>query len=120
MASSWEFLGNMVLSIKKASTKLRLQQASRMAATGERRTLFNLLFPISLIISFTLLYLAPLLAIQYMESSALVDFIKTYLDWSVLVVVIATLISYNKARRHMLLPYLKQVNDHASEQCRRP
>lgn len=91
-----------------------------MAAMGEHRMLFNLLFPISLIASFTLLYLVPLLAIQYMEPSALADCIKIYLDWSVLVVVISTLISYSKARRHMLLPYLNQVSEQASEQSRQP
>lgn len=89
-----------------------------MAATGEHRTLFNLLFPISLIVSFTLLYLVPLLTIQYMGSSALAEVIRTYLGWSGLAVVTATLISYHKARRHMIEPYLKQMDDQASERFR--
>lgn len=69
---------------------------------------------------FVLFYLVPLFAVRYVEPSALVDFIKIYLDWSVLIVAAATLISYHKARQRMLRPYLKQVDEQASERRRGP
>jgi hypothetical protein len=88
-----------------------------MASRGKHGTLFHLLFPIVLVLSFVLFFLVPLIAVRYVEPSALADLIKSYLDWSVLIVVPATLISYHKARLRMLRPYLKQVDELASE-CR--
>ncbi len=91
-----------------------------MASRGEHKTLFHLLFPIVMMLSFALFYLAPLVAARYVESAALADFIEIYLDWSVFVATAATLISYHKARQRMLRPYLKQINEPLSESCREP
>ncbi|KKO07037.1 hypothetical protein LCGC14_0062230 [marine sediment metagenome] len=91
-----------------------------MAARGSHRTLFNFLFPITITLSFTLFYLAPLVVTQYTEPSALAEFIRIYLKWSVLVVVTATLLLYHKARQWMLAPFIKQIEEQAAEHCKEP
>lgn len=85
-----------------------------MASRGRHGTLFHLLFPIVMSLSFVIFYLIPLVATRYVESPGLTEFIEIYLRWSVLIVAAATLMSYHKARRRMLRPYLKQVDEHAA------
>lgn len=107
-------MGITILGADKISNKIRIQQASRMASRGRHGTLFHLLFPIVMSLSFVIFYLIPLVATRYVESPGLTEFIEIYLRWSVLIVAAATLMSYHKARRRMLRPYLKQVDEHAA------
>lgn len=106
------------MKVEDASKKIKLQEASRMASRGPQSTLFHLLFPILMILSFTLFYLVPLVVARYLEPSGLAELVSLYLKWSALVVVAATLISYHKARQLMLRPYLRQVDERAPERCK--
>lgn len=111
----YKYREDSILNAESAAKKLQLQEASRMASRGPRSTFFHLLFPITLVLSFTLFYLIPLYVVSYLEPSGVTDFIRTYLKGSVLVVGAATLIIYHKARLRILAPYVNQLSEDAKE-----
>jgi hypothetical protein len=87
-----------------------LQQACRLAARGRHGTLFNLLIPICIIASFSSLYFLPMLVAWHWDSSWFARLLRSYLEWSLPVLIVVNLLSYHWARNRMLAPYLKQLN----------
>ncbi|HBX36274.1 MAG TPA: hypothetical protein DEG76_02775 [Pseudohongiella sp.] len=89
-----------------------IQEASRHASRGPQATLYHLLFPISLISSFAVFYLLPLLVSLYVVSAPFAEFIRAYLNWSVPVIALSSFFSYSWARKKILAPYIRSlIND---------
>lgn len=95
----------------KTNAQVNVQRAIRLISRGPQSTLFHLLFPLSLLLSFTVFYLIPLLASRWLEPSDATVAINTYLVWSVPIIIVATLAIYGATRRRMLAPYLKQAQE---------
>jgi len=88
------------------ANQVRIQQAARLAARGKHGALFNLLFPICLVLGFSMLYIVPLVVAEWLEPSQLSSMIKVYLRWGLPVPAILTLVVYFWARKRLLAPFL--------------
>ncbi len=62
----------------------------------------------------------PMIAIMLIDQSDLAVLIKSYLTWCAPAATVVTLILYHKARRRMLAPFIKQLEEQAAEHCKEP
>jgi hypothetical protein len=93
-----------------------LQQAARRASRGPGSTLFHLLIPISVLTSFSLFYVVPLLVIWRWEFSQIAHSLMVYLKWSPPVLIVVALSIYGWGRNKLLEPHIKDIAEGQEEE----
>lgn len=87
--------------------QLLLQTAVRQASRGKGSAFFNLLFPFSLIVAFSVFYIAPLLVAFLLGIQH--DYLDRYLLWSPPVITLAACCLYGILRHQRLKPVIKKL-----------
>jgi len=61
------------------------------------------------LLSFSTLYVAPLLIGTWFDPSRLTSIIQVYLTWNLLLLIVVNLLTFHWARKRVLAPYLDEL-----------
>lgn len=89
----------------KEQEKLLKQMAVRQVSTGKGSAFFNLLFPFSIFVAFSVFYIAPLTLRSMLETQS--AWLDTYLFWSTPVSAIAACSLYGFLRCRRIKPMIE-------------
>jgi hypothetical protein len=88
--------------------KLLEQKASQLASRGRGSLVFNLLFPLTLILVFSALYMLPL-GLYKISPEPYTTWLYHYLKWSSPLLAMSIYIVYSRWRARKLAPFIKAL-----------